>query len=52
MQLPGAHGRPLGQYYARCRDHSWSHGEVKKAVARKRLKAIYAVMRGKVSYIA
>lgn len=41
-----------GEYYARCRDRGMPHGKALKAVARKRLKAIYAVMRDKVPYVA
>lgn len=41
-----------GEYYARCRDRGMSHGKALKAVARKRLKVIYAIMRDKVPYAA
>ena len=41
-----------GEYYARCRDRGMPHGKALKAVARKRLKVIYAVMRDKVPYVA
>lgn len=41
-----------GEYYARCRDRGMPHGKALKAVARKRLKVIYAVMRDKVPYAA
>ena len=41
-----------GEYFARCRDRGMPHGKALKAVARKRLKAIYAVMRDKVPYAA
>lgn len=41
-----------GDYYARCRGRGMPHGKALKAVARKRLKVIYAVMRDKVPYAA
>lgn len=41
-----------GDYYARCRDRGMPHGKVLKAVARKRLKVIYAVTRDKAPYVA
>lgn len=41
-----------GDYYARCRDRGMPHGKALKAVARKRLKVIYAVMRDKTPYVA
>ena len=41
-----------GEYYARCRDRGMPHGKALKAIARKRLKVIYAVMRDKVPYVA
>ena len=41
-----------GDYYTRCRDRGMPHGKALKAVARKRLKVIYAVMRDKVPYAA
>ena len=41
-----------GEYYARCRDRGMPHGKALKAVARKRLKVIYAVMRDKILYVA
>ena len=41
-----------GEYYARCRARGMPHGKALKAVARKRLKVIYAVMRDKVPYAA
>ena len=41
-----------GDHYARCRDRGMPHGKALKAVARKRLKVIYAVMRDKVPYAA
>ena len=42
----------FGEYYRRCRDRGMCHGEALKAVARKRLKVIYAIMRDKVPYTA
>lgn len=42
----------FGEYYRRCRDRGMCHGEALKAVARKRLKVIYAIMRDKVPYSA
>ena len=41
-----------GEYYTRCRDRGMPHGKALKAVARKRLKVIYAVMRDRVPYAA
>lgn len=41
-----------GGYYARCRSRGMPHGKALKAVARKRLKVIYAVMRDEVPYVA
>lgn len=41
-----------GDYYTRCRDRGMPHGKALKAVARKRLKVIYAIMRDKVPYAA
>ena len=41
-----------GDYYARCRERGMPHGKALKAVARKRLKVIYAIMRDKVPYAA
>lgn len=40
------------KYYARYRDRGMPHGKALKAVARKRLKVIYAIMRDKVPYVA
>lgn len=37
-----------GEYYARCRDRGMPHGKALKAVARKRLEVIYAIMGDKV----
>ena len=42
----------FGEYYRRCRGRGMCHGEALKAVARKRLKVIYAIMRDKVPYAA
>lgn len=42
----------FGDYYRRCRDRGMCHGEALKAVARKRIKVIYAIMRDKVPYAA
>ena len=41
-----------GEYYARCRYRGMPHGKALKAVARKKLKVIYAVMRDKIPYVA
>lgn len=41
-----------GEYYARCRGRGMPHGKALKAVARKRLEVIYAIMGGKVPYAA
>ena len=42
----------FGDYYRSCRDRGMCHGEALKAVARKRIKVIYAIMRDKVPYSA
>ena len=42
----------FGDYYRRCRDRGMCHGEALKAVARKRMKVVYAIMRDKVPYSA
>lgn len=42
----------FGDYYRRCRERGMCHGEALKAVARKRIKVIYAIMRDKVPYAA
>jgi len=42
----------FGEYYRTCRNRGMCHGEALKAVARKRLKVIYAIMRDKVPYTA
>lgn len=39
-----------GEYYRACRARDMGHGRALKAVARKRLRAIYAVMRDRVPY--
>lgn len=39
-----------GEYYRSCRARGMGHGRALKAVARKRLRAIYAVMRDRVPY--
>lgn len=39
-------------HYRSCRDRGMCHREALKAVARKRLKVIYAIMRDKVPYSA
>ena len=39
-------------YYARCRERGMPHGKALKALARKRLKVIYAIMRDRVPYAA
>ncbi len=43
--------RRFGDYYRSCRDRGMCHGGL-KAVARKRLKVIYAIMRDEVPYSA
>ena len=45
-------GNRFGEYYRRCRERGMCHGEALKAVARKRIKVIYAIMRDKVPYAA
>ncbi|MEC4273922.1 transposase, partial [Adlercreutzia sp. R25] len=42
----------FGDYYRSCRNRGMCHGEALKAVARKRLKVIYAIMRDGVPYSA
>lgn len=42
----------FGEYYRRCRGRGMRHGQALKAVARKRIKVIYAIMRDKVPYAA
>ena len=42
----------FGDYYRRCRDRGMCHGEALKAVARKRMKVICAIMRDEVPYSA
>lgn len=41
-----------GEYYARCHDRAMPHGKALKAVAKKRLEVIYAIMGDKVPYAA
>ncbi len=50
-RLARSHGR-WGDYYAECRGRGMPHGKAIKALARKRLKVIYAVMRDKTTYSA
>lgn len=49
--LARSHGR-WGDYYAECRSRGMPHGKAIKALARKRLKVIYAIMRDKTTYSA
>lgn len=42
----------FGAFYRKCRDRGMPHGKALKAVARKRLKVIYAIMRDRVPYAA
>ncbi|MBQ3339082.1 MAG: IS110 family transposase [Atopobiaceae bacterium] len=49
--LTRSRGR-FGEYYRKCRGRGMCHGEALKAVARKRMKVIYAIMRDKVPYAA
>lgn len=42
----------FGDFYRKCRDRGMPHGKALKAVARKRLKVIYAIMRDRVPYAA
>lgn len=42
----------FGDYYRSCRNRGMCHGGALKAVARKRLKVIYAIMRDRVPYSA
>ena len=49
--LTRSRGR-FGEYYRKCRDRGMCHGEALKAVARKRIKVIYAIMRDRVPYSA
>ena len=42
----------FGDYYRKCRERGMCHGEALKAVARKRIKVIYAIMRDRVPYSA
>ncbi len=52
MQLPYPTEGRWGDYYTRCRERGMPHGKALKALARKRLKVIYAVMRDRVPYAA
>lgn len=47
--LVGTKGR-FGRYYAECRARGMRHNKALKAVARKRLKVIFAVMRDRAPY--
>ena len=49
--LTRSRGR-FGEYYRKCRGRGMCHGEALKAVARKRVKVIYAIMRDRVPYAA
>ena len=49
--LTRSRGR-FGEYYRECRGRGMCHGEALKAVARKRIKVIYAIMRDRVPYAA
>lgn len=49
---PDASDNRFGEFYRKCRDREIPHGKALKAVARKRLKVIYAIMRDKVPYAA
>ena len=42
----------FGRYYEECRGRGMRHNKALKAVARKRLKVIYAIMRDRVPYRA
>ena len=42
----------FGAFYRKCRDRGMPHGKALKAVARKRLTVIYAIMRDRVPYAA
>ena len=42
----------FGRYYEECRARGMRHSKALKAVARKRLKVIYAIMRDAVPYAA
>lgn len=42
----------FGDYYRRCRERGMCHGKALKAVARKRIEVIYAIMRDRVPYSA
>ena len=42
----------FGAFYRKCRDRGMPHGKALKAVAGKRLKVIYAIVRDRVPYAA
>ena len=48
--LPTRSSGRYGEYYRACRARGMGHGRALKAVARRRLRAIYAVMRDRVPY--
>ena len=48
--LAGSDDR-LGEFCRKCRDRGMPYGKAPKAVARKRLKVIYAIMRDQVPYV-
>ncbi len=52
LQLPCAQPQPMGRILRALPRQGMPHGKALKAVARKRLKVIYAVMRDKVPYAA
>lgn len=41
-----------GEYYERCRERGMTHGRALKALARKRLKVLFAIMRDRMPYSA
>ncbi len=52
MQLLYPDRGEWGGCYTRCRERGMPHGKALKALARKRLKVIYAVMRDRAPYAA
>ena len=52
LQLPHRHGQQVREVLRECRARGMRHGKALKAVARKRLKVIYAIMRDAVPYAA
>jgi hypothetical protein len=52
MQLPGQERQPVRRLLSEVPGPGAPHGKALKAVARKRLKMIYAIMRDKVPYVA